>query len=158
MQHQESYFIDTLGIPAEIVAQTLEIQHEKGGDLLRLLMRQESVDEIDLLSKLGHKLVMEFNIALPSERNTNLTALLPISFLKKHLMVPVILHDDAFIAINDPFNFQPLDDLRRILKINGARPVLCPQATIVSAINFAYDMTQNTAEEEIGRASCRERV
>ncbi len=147
MQHQESYFIDTLGIPAEIVAQTLEIQHEKGGDLLRLLMRQESVDEIDLLSKLGHKLVMEFNIALPSEINTNFTALLPISFLKKHLMVPVILHDDAFIAINDPFNFQPLDDLRRILKINGARPVLCPQATIVSAINFAYDMTQNTAEE-----------
>ncbi len=147
MQHHARFFIDALGIPAEAVAQALEIQQEKGGELLRLLIRQDSVHEIDLLRKIGLELGMEFDISLPSEINTDFTALLPISFLKKHLMVPVILYDDAYIAINDPFNFQPLDDICRILKISGARPVLCPQATIVSAINFAYDMTQNTAEE-----------
>lgn len=110
-------------------------------------MRQDRVDEIDLLHKLGRELEMEVSISLPSEISSDFTALTPISFLKRHLMVPVQIHDDAFIAINDPFDFQALDDLRRILSLSGARPVLCPHAAIISAINFAYDMTQNTAEE-----------
>jgi len=147
MQQATHFFIDSLGIPAETVEQALELQEEKGGELLRILMRQESVDEIDLLQKLGRELRIEVSIALPSEIQTDFTGKLPISFLKTHTMVPVIAHDDAFIAINDPFDFQALDELRGILGIPGARPVLCPQAAIISAINFAYDMTQNTAEE-----------
>lgn len=147
MQHAANFFTDKLNIPADTVNQALELQKEKGGELLRILMRQDNVDEIDLLQKLALILEMEVSISLPSEIQTDFTALLPISFLKKHIMVPVIVYDDIFIAINDPFNFQPLDDLRRILDIGGARPVLCPQTAIISAINFAYDMTQNTAEE-----------
>ena len=62
-------------------------------------------------------------------------------------MVPVTTGDDEFIAINDPFNYQPIDELRHILNWNGIRQVLCPKAAIISAINFSYDMTQNSAEE-----------
>jgi general secretion pathway protein E len=147
MQHATSFFTEKLGIPADTVEQALEVQKEKGGDLLRLLMRQESVDEIELLQKLGRELEMEVSISLPSEIRPDFTALIPISFLKKHIMVPVIVNNDAFIAINDPFDFQALDELRTILGITGKRPVLCPQTAIISAVNFAYDMTQNTAEE-----------
>lgn len=147
MQHADNFFTDKLEIPADVVEQALELQKDKGGELLHLLIRQETVDEIDLLQKLGNELGMEFSISLPSEIKTDFTSKLPIAFLKKHLMVPVVLHDDAFIAINDPFNFQALDDIRRILDLAGVRPVLCHQTAIVSAINFAYDMTQNTAEE-----------
>ncbi len=147
MQYAANFFTDKLDIPADTVDQALELQKEKGGDLLRLLMRQDAVNEIDLLQKLGQELEMEFSFSLPSEIQTDFTSLLPISFLKMHLLVPVIANDDAFIAINNPFDFQALDDVRRILDLTGARPVLCPQTAIVSAINFAYDMTQNTAEE-----------
>lgn len=147
MRQATRYFTDTLEIPENIVEQAREIQVEKGGELLRILMRQDRVDEIDLLQKLGRELEMEVRISLPSEISSDFTALTPISFLKKHLMVPVQIHDDAFIAINDPFDFQALDDLRRILSLSGARPVLCPHAAIISAITFAYDKTQNTAEE-----------
>ena len=48
MQQATSFFTDKLGIPADTVEQALELQKEKGGDLLRLLMRQESVDELEL--------------------------------------------------------------------------------------------------------------
>ncbi len=147
MQYAANFFTDKLDIPADTVNQALELQKEKGGDLLRLLMRQDAVNEIDLLQKLGQELEMEFSFSLPSEIQTDFTSLLPISFLKMHLLVPVIANDDAFIAINNPFDFQALDDVRRILDLTGARPVLCPQTAIISAINFAYDMTQNTAEE-----------
>ncbi len=115
--------------------------------MLRTLMRQAVVDEIELLQNLGRELEMDNITSLPSEIQTDFTASIPITFLKKHVMVPVAVNADAFIAISDPFNFQALDDLRRILGWQGMRPVLCPQAAIISAINFAYDMTQNTAEE-----------
>jgi len=62
-------------------------------------------------------------------------------------MVPVATQNDAYIAINDPFSFQALDDLRTILGWSGVRPVLCPLAAITTAINFSYDMTQDSAEE-----------
>ncbi|MCF8055903.1 MAG: type II secretion system ATPase GspE [Desulfocapsa sp.] len=147
MQQAAEFFISTLDIPADTFEQVLTLRQEKGGNLLRLLMRQETIDEIDLLRKLGEKLDMDSCISLPPEIQTDFTANVPISFLKKHLMVPVIGDDDAFIAINDPFNFQPLDDLRQILGREDLRPMLCPQAAIISTINHAYDMTQNTAEE-----------
>jgi len=147
MQQATRFFTEKLGIPADTVDQALELQKEKGGELLRLLMRQESVDEIELLQKLGNELEMEVSISLPSEIRPDFTSLIPISFLKKHIMVPVIVNNDEFIAINDPFDFQALDELRQILGITEKRPVLCPQTAIISAINFAYDMTQNTAEE-----------
>ncbi len=147
MQHATDFFIKQLGIPSEAVHQALELQKEKGGTLVRTLVRQNMVDEIELLQKLGKEMGMEQTTSLPPEINTDFTASIPIAFLKKHVMVPLAIGDDAFIAINDPFNFQALDDLRRLLGWVGVRPVLCPQAAIVSAINFAYDMTQTTAEE-----------
>ncbi len=147
MQYAADFFTNRLDIPSDTVQQAFALQQEKGGNLLRILMRQETIDEIDLLRKLGKKLEMESCTSLPPEIETDFTASLPISFLKKQLMVPVIVDNDAFVAINDPFNFQPLDELRHILGREDLRPVLCPQAAIISAINFAYDMTQNTAEE-----------
>ncbi len=147
MQQTASFFIDRLGLPPDAVLQALEIQKDKGGALVRILVRQNMVDEFELLQKTGKELELDHTISLPAEIQTDFTASIPIAFLKKHIMVPVAVDDDAFIAINDPFNFQALDDLRSLLGWSGVRTVLCPQAAIISAINFAYDMTQNTAEE-----------
>ncbi len=147
MQPSENFFTEKLGISEETVQQALTIQQEKGGTLLRILVRQEAVDEIDLLQKLAEVMNMEYSISLPSGIEADFTTEVPIGFLKKHVMMPIAVHDDIYIAINDPFSFQPLDNLRRILGWETARPVLCPHNAIISAINFAYDMTQNTAEE-----------
>jgi general secretion pathway protein E len=147
MQLSENFFIEKLGIPEDDVQQAFEIQKEKGGSLVTILARQSVENELSLLQKLGRELEMEHVFSLPPDIHTDFTAAIPIAFLKKHLMVPVTAGDDEFIAINDPFNFQPVDELRHILNWNGVRQVLCPKAAIISAINFAYDMTQNTAEE-----------
>ncbi|SHO50906.1 type II secretion system ATPase GspE [Desulfopila aestuarii] len=112
-----------------------------------LLIRTKAVDEVDVLKALGIQYEVEVTQQLPAEINTEFTSRIGISFLKKYRMVPVLTTEDAFIAINDPALFQPLDDLRRLLGREDARPVLCPYQAIVSAINYAYDMTQDTAEE-----------
>lgn len=112
-----------------------------------LLIKSKEIDEFDVLKALGIQFEIEVAQQLPTEIQTEFTADVYIGFLKKNRMVPVVTAEDSFIAINDPSMFQPLDDLRRMLQWEGVRAVLCPHQAIVSAINYAYDMTQNTAEE-----------
>lgn len=138
---------DQLNLPVEAWAQAMGTQEEKGGQLVRILTKQNNVDEIDLLETLGRHFHIEVSRTLPAEIQTDFTASVAIAFLKKNAMVPVATLDDAYIAINDPFSFQALDDLRSLLGWNGVRPVLCPLAAITTAINFAYDMTQDSAAE-----------
>jgi general secretion pathway protein E len=139
--------IETAGLSTGSVEQALKIQEKQGGKLGRILIRQKEIDELDLLQALGLQFDMEVVSSLPSEILTDFTARVSIGFLKKNRLVPVAVHDDMYIAINDPYAFQTLDDLRLILKWRGVRPVLCPYPAIVKAINFAYDMTQDSAEE-----------
>ncbi|MBN4048873.1 type II secretion system ATPase GspE [bacterium AH-315-N22] len=147
MQQSEKFFIEKLGIPEEEVHQAFELHQEKGSSLVRSLVGQNVEDELSLLPKLGRELAMEYTFSLPADIHTDFTSSIPIAFLKKYIMVPVTTGDDEFIVINDPFNYQPIDELRHILNWNGIRQVLCPKAAIISAINFSYDMTQNSAEE-----------
>jgi len=137
---------ETCNLSPEVVNKALRTGtgKERIGELL---IRTKEVDEVDVLKALGIQYQIEVIQQLPAEIHTEFTNRVGISFLKKYRMVPVITTDDAFIAINDPAMFQPLDDLRRLLDHEEARPVLCPYQAIVSAINYAYDMTQDTAEE-----------
>ena len=147
MNQLPNILTERLNLPPEAWEQAMETQAEKGGQLVRILIRLNTLDEIDLLEALGEQLHMESARTLPPEIQTDFTASVPIAFLKKNGMVPVATLDDAYIAINDPFSFQALDDLRSTLGWNSIRPVLCPLTAITTAINFAYDMTQDSAAE-----------
>jgi general secretion pathway protein E len=93
---------------------------------------------------------MEFRPTLPvNDLKTNFAEITPIQFLKKFSMVPVITPDTAFIAINDPTQFQPFDDLRNMLEMNSIDTVLAPYSSIISTINFIYDMSGDSAEQVI---------
>ncbi|MDO8946147.1 MAG: type II secretion system ATPase GspE [Desulfocapsaceae bacterium] len=147
MNQLQNILTEHFNLPPEAGELALEAQAEKGGQLVRILIKQNNLDEIDLLETLGQQLNMEVVRTLPPEIQTDFTASIAIAFLKKNTMVPVATQNDVYIAINDPFSFQALDDLRAILGWSGMRPVLCPLAAITTAINFSYDMTQDSAEE-----------
>lgn len=78
---------------------------------------------------------------------TEFTKKIPIQFLRKHKLVPLETASGAVIAVNDPCNFESLDDLYRILGSNDLQVVLSTEAAIMSAINFAYDLGRDSAEE-----------
>ncbi len=147
MLQSEKFFIETLGLPPEEVQQAFALHREKGSSLVGSFAHKNVESELTLLQKISQKLEMEYTFSLPADIQTDFTATVPIAFLKKHIIVPITTGDDAFIAINDPFNYQASDELRHLLNQHGIRQILCPKAAIISAINFAYDMTQNTAEE-----------
>ncbi len=75
------------------------------------------------------------------------TKQLPIQYLRKHRLVPVITDREALLAVNDPSAFEAIDDVRRILGRPDLQLVLSEEAVIQAAINEAYDQGRDSAEE-----------
>jgi len=141
---------ETCGLTEEALSQGLKTQEEKGGRIGEILIRQKAISEDDLLKALGVQFDMPVSSTLPlGDLKTDFTEQVPIQFLKKYKMVPVISSSSAFIATNDPLLFQPLDDLGSVLSLNGTNAVLAPHSAIISVINFAYDMRRDSAEQVI---------
>jgi general secretion pathway protein E len=141
---------ETCGLSKEALHAALEMQEEKGGRIGEILIRQKDISESDLLNALSLQFEMPYSSTLPIEDlRAEFTEKVPIQFLKKYKMVPVINSSGAFIAVNDPLLFQPLDDLRLLLGLNGVESVLAPNSAIVSVINFAYNMSRDSAEQVI---------
>ena len=142
--------METRGLKEDALSNGLSVQVEKGGRIGEILIRQKAITEDDLLQALGIQFGLEFSPTLPTgDLQTEFTEKVPIQFLKKYTIVPVITGDDTRIAINDPLLFQPIDDLRLLLGLNGSEVVLASHSNIVSTINFAYDMSQRSAEQVI---------
>jgi len=141
---------DICGLSNESLEEALRIQEEKGDRIGEILVRQKAISDSDLLKALSIQFNLPFSSTLPIEDlNTEFTAKVPIQFLKKYKMVPVVIPNGAFIATNDPLLFQPLDDLRLLLGLDGIKVVLTPYSAILSTINFAYDMSSDSAEQVI---------
>jgi len=142
--------IDNHGLSPDILAQGLKIQEEKGGRIGEILVRQKAISETDLLKALGTQFGMSLITSIPVEDlKLDFTEKVPIQFLKKYGMLPVIASNRTFIAVNDPLLFQPLDDLKLLLGMDSAEVLLAPHSAILSVINFAYDMSRDSAEQVI---------
>jgi len=142
--------IDKYGLSPDVLAEALRIQKEKGGRIGEILIRQKAITEVDLLMALGEQFGMDYIPTIPvDDFNIEFTEKVPIQFLKKHGVLPVINSEKAFIAANDPLLFQSIDDLRLLMDMNSAEVILAPRSAIISAINFAYDMSRDSAEQVI---------
>jgi len=142
--------LETSELTEQGLEEALRIQAEKGGRIGEILIRQGAVTETELLKALG----IQFDIpVVPSllspDLDTSFAQEIPIQFLRKYKMTPVVTPGAAVIAIHDPLLFQPLDDLRRLPILQDAGVVLSPYGDILSVINYAYDMSRDSAEQVI---------
>jgi len=152
MQHRRigEILLETSGLTEKGLEDALRTQEEKGGRIGEILIRQGAVTETELINALG----IQFNIPvvptlLAPDLDTSFAQEIPIQFLRKHKMTPVVTAGSAVIAINDPILFQPVDDLRRLPLLKDAGVVLSPYGNILSVINYAYDMSRDSAEQVI---------
>lgn len=133
-----------------------------GTSIFDILIQKKVIAEIELLLALSAYFHLPFLPELPIDHmNTDFTAQIPIQYLKKYRMVPLETPEGALIAVNDPSNFQALDDLRRLLGRQDYRIVLSSQAAIQTAINLAYDISRNTAKqffEELNGSESPDRI
>ncbi|PIV05141.1 MAG: type II secretion system protein GspE, partial [Syntrophobacterales bacterium CG03_land_8_20_14_0_80_58_14] len=113
-----------------------------------LPLHKKGPPEKALLAALSKEYGIPFWEALPTDHiDTGFTALFSIQYLKKQKMVPLDTPQGFVVAVNDPANFQAVDDLCRLLGLPERPVVLATQEAIQSAINLAYDLSRSTAKE-----------
>jgi general secretion pathway protein E len=145
------------GIAPDTLAEAHNLKENNGSGFFEGLIRKKAISEIHLLKIMAQHFGLPLRQELPMESiNIDFTQNVSIQYLKKHKIVPLITSGDAAIAINDPSNFQPVDDLRQLLKSPELPVVLSSQDAIMAAINMAYDMSRASAKdyfEEMNEAS-----
>jgi general secretion pathway protein E len=157
------------GLSEEAFEDGRRIKNEKGGSIGEILIGRNVITEAELLEAFSIQYDMPFWPDLPLDAlDSNFTQTVPIHFLKKFVMVPLMIdgktpapgktgkpdtHPEVagkskcVIALHDPTSFQPLDDLARILNLNEYQLVLSTKEAILSAINICYDLGRDSAEQ-----------
>ncbi len=163
---------NSFGISEARFEEALLVKKEKGGRLGDILVTRNILTERQLLEAMSFLYDLPVWFDLPLDNiDFAFTRSIPIQFLKKYLMVPLVInvqknendvkappeekgleealtpHSKYVIAMNDPSSFQPLDDLVRTLGLKEYDVVLSTKEAILSAINISYDLSQSTAEE-----------
>jgi len=176
MKHLSQILSDNFSISKEELDEAQRIRTEKGEKTREILLRKKLITESQLLEALSIQYNIPFRPDLPFQNiGQDIIDQIPIQFLKKHVMVPLAAHpgesgiedysnpDDApnttkginkdhsnpdfIIAINDPTSFQALDDLVGILNLSDFEIVLSTKQAILTAINIAYDLSRDSAEQ-----------
>jgi general secretion pathway protein E len=141
---------ETCRLSEEALSEGLKQQEEKGGRLGETLIRLGAITEENLLEALSIQFNIPYLKSLPRDvEGDDYTKKLPIHYLKRYKMIPIMDAMGVTIALNDPLLFQPLDDLRIVLGIDHMEPVLASSGEILSAINRAYDLSKDSAEQFI---------
>ncbi|MGD8891716.1 MAG: type II secretion system ATPase GspE [Desulfobacterales bacterium] len=163
---------ETFGVSEEDLKEAQKIKSEKGDTLGEILVAKKTITEKQRLEALSIQYDIPFWPDLPLDSfKTDFISQVPIQFLKKYVMVPLIsdtkesdvdnslpqlepenatktLPDSvAVIALNDPACIQPLDDLIRILEPYDFKLVLSTKDAILFAINISYDLSRDSAEQ-----------
>ena len=135
------------GLSDEAIADVLSTPRAPEQGIIDNLVHRKDIDETALLEAIGTRLDLPFWPSLPTDGvDVHFTQALPIQYLRRHKMVPLETSDGRFVAVHNPFDFQPLDDIIHILGWKDARIVLAPQGAIFSAINAAYNQETDSAE------------
>ncbi|MCC6543225.1 MAG: type II secretion system ATPase GspE [Nitrospirae bacterium] len=132
------------------VEECLDIQREKGGRIGEILVRTKHIRETDLLRALSIQLQIPYVQNLTEEDiDKDLVSSVPISFLKRHILIPFNKDNGTVkVAISDPLNITPIDDIRTFLE-SDIELILTESITILNAINMAYETHKEAAEQVI---------
>lgn len=135
------------GVSEEIIAEAKRQFQTSNTSIGEVLVQKKAITEIDLLQMLSEQFQLPLLLDLPTDHaKTDFTKSIPIQYLKKHKLVPLETANSFVIAINDPSDFHPVDDLCNLLGRDKGQIVLSSSSAINAAINFLYEMGHHSAE------------
>lgn len=157
-------------VSEEEMDEALDLKSKNGGDVGEILCRKNVLTEHQILEARGIQYHLPVWDRIPLENiQKDFAQKVPIQFLKKYQMLPLEFQtapsgpsglspatetgdadpepQQSAIAVNDPSEFQALDDLASLLGMEAFDIVLAAREEIIAAINFAYDMSRDSAEQ-----------
>lgn len=142
-------------IEKEHLTEALEKQKEEPTQRIgEILVDLGYLAEDNLLRGIAKQLDLRFYEKLPVDHiEPSLVKDIPMQFCKEHQIVPIA--QDTFnvtVALADPLNIYPLDDLRLILSTNIIM-IVSPPRTILSAINRVYERSSDASQKALDELS-----
>jgi len=155
------------GAGPNFLSEARKLQAKDPQNLAELLINKKLIPEVELLETFSTRYQLPFwsELALGNIQD-EFADLVPIHFLKKHLLIPLRTaatadtgndiageeKNDAdqsgvVIAINSPTAFPALDDLVRMLDADNYQVVFAPRSAILEAISMMYDLKRDSAEQ-----------
>ncbi|GAB6161787.1 hypothetical protein JCM12298_09460 [Desulfothermus naphthae] len=116
---------------------------------VNLLYKGEDISEQEYLKIMSFLLDIEYTEKIyAKDKAKNITKKIPIHYLKKY---PIFLIDDNScikVYINDPFNFEPLNDISALFN-KSVIPILCTSKEILDSINYVYGEVEQDLENTL---------
>ena len=131
----------TTKLTAEQLEGARQVQTQGGGRLADRLVAEGYVSQEEVLEALGRQLGVAVRPQIDASKvDESLIERVPISFAKAHAILPLRREDGAVrVAVSNPLETGPLDDLRLLFDGCELHLELAPQRVILSAINNVYD-------------------
>jgi general secretion pathway protein E len=113
---------------------------QTGGQLVDCLREQKLVSDADIAQAFASLLSMQY-VSKVTEKmaDPNLLAKIPLRFLRAHEVMPIMLDETVTILTANPYDFQPLDELRMLLGADVTIAV-APAEVIIDGINRYYPL------------------
>ena len=142
--------IRTTRLEPEQLERARQRQVESGERLADVLIEEGMLNPSEVQKAFAEQLGLELLADLSSEDvDEKLVQQIPISFAKQHLLMP-LAHDDSGairVAVANPLDTAPLDDLRLLFGGCEIRPELASEAAIVNLINRVYDRGSDATDQ-----------
>lgn len=133
----------------EQVVEALELQKLRPKRVGDILLDLGYVEEEHVLEALGEQYDIPVLSEINGEVDAKLTTKVPINFIREYHMVPFREENGVYyVAVNDPVNLLPLDDLRLLLG-GPVEPVLCKRAQIDAIIDSYFEQQGDNAAQMI---------
>jgi general secretion pathway protein E len=136
-------------VHGEQIDEALELQKVRPKRIGEILMDLGYNEEDHILEALSEQFDIPFERSLADQIDSALTTRVPIGFIREYHMFPFRQNGKAYhVALNDPMNLLPMDDLRLLL---GApvEPVLCRRGDIQMVIDSYFDRQGESANDMI---------
>lgn len=132
--------------------EVLEEQRESGSHkkIGELLVDKEYVSQEDMLRTLAKQLDLPYYDRLPTnDIDPALVDSIPIQFCRDNKVLPIARDDfNVTVAVADPLNIFPIDDLRLILSTN-INMIVSPPAVIEGSINTVFERANDASQKVI---------
>ena len=152
--------VDSAIITEEQLQEALVEQSESdnaGKKLGEFLVEKDYISEDDILKALAEQLDLRYYDRLPvNDIDPSLIDNIPIQFCRDNKILPIARDDfNVTVAVSDPLNIFPLDDLRLILSTN-INVIVSPGRVIDNCINRVYERANDASQKVIDELSVPE--
>ena len=135
-------------LDTENLKKALAFQKKSNVKLGQILIKKGLVSEEDLLYTLSSQYQLEFLDKLEVKNIETLKSRVPLRYVQKYRIVPYHLDGSTIrVAMSDPEQLHPLDELRMLWIGYDLIAVLSPESEIVRIINNFYE--KNTKEDAV---------